>query len=110
MAKRQSSGGGGNALLSPSQKQAINHPFNPQYRPLNQKPGMPTSSQFQYPKGATVGIKRFKKGGKVKKTGPAILHKGERVLNRKQTKKYDKKKKFSQSKFNKTRMSFAKGN
>lgn len=33
----------------------------------------------------------YKKGGKVKKTGVYKLHKGERVLNRKQTKKMAKK-------------------
>lgn len=32
------------------------------------------------------GLPSFKKGGKVKKSGPAILHKGERVLTRKQAK------------------------
>lgn len=36
-------------------------------------------------------LPRFKKGGKVKKTGPAIVHKGERVLNAKQTKSFDRK-------------------
>jgi len=34
----------------------------------------------------------FKKGGKVEKTGVYELHSGERVLNRKETKKYAKKK------------------
>lgn len=36
-------------------------------------------------------MKEYKKGGKVAKTGPAKLHKGERVLTTKQTKKLDKK-------------------
>jgi hypothetical protein len=31
----------------------------------------------------------YKKGGKVKKTGPALVHKGERVLTTKQSKKLD---------------------
>jgi len=35
----------------------------------------------------------FKRGGKVKKTGPAKLHKGERVLNKKEAKKYRKRSK-----------------
>ena len=35
-------------------------------------------------------VPSYKKGGKVKKTGLAKLHKGERVLNTKQTKKYEK--------------------
>jgi hypothetical protein len=35
-------------------------------------------------------LKEFKKGGKVHKTGPAKLHKGERVLTSKATKKLDK--------------------
>ena len=33
----------------------------------------------------------YKKGGKVKKTGPAFLHKNERVLTTKQTQKMEKK-------------------
>jgi hypothetical protein len=33
----------------------------------------------------------YKKGGKVRKTGVAKVHKGERVLTKKQTKKFDKK-------------------
>ena len=74
---------------------AETHPFNPKYTGAG-------GSKFVQPKGGKV--KGYKKGGKVKKTGLAKLHKGERVLNKKQTKKFDK------SKFNKTRMSFAKGN
>lgn len=35
-------------------------------------------------------LKPYKKGGLVKKTGPALLHKGERVLNAKQTNKLNK--------------------
>lgn len=34
----------------------------------------------------------YKKGGMVKKTGPAKLHKGERVLTKSQTKKYSMRK------------------
>jgi len=41
----------------------------------------------------SVGLSSFKRGGKVKKTGPAKVHKGERVLNKKQARKYEKKKK-----------------
>ena len=37
------------------------------------------------------GIKSYKKGGKIKKTGLAYLHEGERVLNVKQTKSFEKK-------------------
>lgn len=37
-------------------------------------------------------IPSFKKGGKIKKNMVAYLHKGERVLNKKQTKKYAKNK------------------
>lgn len=37
-------------------------------------------------------LPKFKKGGMVKKTGPAIVHKGERVLNKKQTTKFNSKK------------------
>ena len=32
-------------------------------------------------------LPKYKKGGKVKKTGPAVLHKGERVLTKKQAAK-----------------------
>lgn len=35
-------------------------------------------------------LKEFKSGGKVKKTGPAKLHKGERVLTKKEAKRYKK--------------------
>jgi hypothetical protein len=45
---------------------------------------------------AAVGgasIKGYKKGGKVKKTGVAKVHKGERVLNKKQAQKFEKAKK-----------------
>jgi hypothetical protein len=36
---------------------------------------------------AAKGLKGFKRGGKVKKTGVAKVHKGERVLSAKQAKK-----------------------
>jgi hypothetical protein len=36
---------------------------------------------------ADKGLKGFKRGGKVKKTGVAKVHKGERVLTAKQAKK-----------------------
>ena len=49
---------------------------------------MPSSKAFQ----TNSLLSSYKKGGKVKNTGPAFLHKGERVLNTKQTKKYDKQK------------------
>ena len=39
---------------------------------------------------ALKGLKGFKRGGKVKKTGPAKLHKGERVLTAKQAKAHAK--------------------
>lgn len=32
----------------------------------------------------------FKRGGKVRKTGRALVHKGERVLTKAQTRKYDR--------------------
>ena len=34
----------------------------------------------------------FKRGGKVKRTGRALVHKGERVLTAKQARKYDRRK------------------
>ena len=39
----------------------------------------------------TSGVPSYKKGGKVRKTGLARLHKGERVLNKLQAKRYSKK-------------------
>ena len=39
-----------------------------------------------------ASLPKYKKGGKVKKTGPAILHKGEKVLKKKSAKKFDQKK------------------
>jgi hypothetical protein len=36
------------------------------------------------------GRASYKRGGKVKKTGPAKLHKGERVLTKRQAAKYRK--------------------
>jgi hypothetical protein len=59
--------------------QGTTHPFNPNY-----KGGI---SQFVKPYGK---LKAYKKGGKVKKTGPAKVHKGERVLTKKQNAKYEK--------------------
>ncbi len=53
--------------------------------------GSPTASN----RGRNSGFKldSYKKGGKVKKTGLAKLHKGELVLTKKQAKKLKKKKK-----------------
>lgn len=36
-----------------------------------------------------AGVASYKKGGTVRKTGPAILHKGERVLTKAQARKKD---------------------
>lgn len=41
-------------------------------------------------KPSTENIKGYKKGGKVKKTGPALVHKGERVLRKTQAQKFEK--------------------
>ncbi len=43
------------------------------------------------------GLKGFKRGGKVKKTGPAKVHKGERVLTAKQARKPAVKKALSKA-------------
>jgi hypothetical protein len=59
--------------------QSTTHPFNPNY-----KGG---KSLFVPPPGNRKGYKR---GGKVKKTGPAKLHKGERVLTKKQNVKFER--------------------
>lgn len=39
---------------------------------------------------SSSSIASYKRGGKVRKTGLARLHKGERVLTKKQTRRYDK--------------------
>jgi hypothetical protein len=39
-----------------------------------------------------VQMQKFKHGGKVKRTGKAKVHKGERVLTKKQAKRYEKRK------------------
>src|SRR5579859_7800231 len=57
-------------------------------RVATQKKDYGTRAAAQGVKG-TMGS--YKKGGKVKKTGAYKLHKGERVLNPKQTKKFEKK-------------------
>ena len=54
---------------------------------INSMKKLPQGSAFNASR-----LKKFKKGGKVKKTGAAILHKGERVLNKKQAKKWNQKK------------------
>lgn len=47
-----------------------------------------------YPKGMTPRkMPSYKKGGKVKKTGLAKVHKGERVLTKEQSAKFEKAKK-----------------
>lgn len=57
--------------------------------PSNQYGSRPGEVRYKLGKdGAILG--QFKKGGKVKKTGNYKLHKGERVLNPKQTKKAEK--------------------
>ena len=50
-------------------------------------------SRIKENQAAKKELVEYKKGGMVKKTGPAVLHKGERVLNVKQTKSYNGKKK-----------------
>ena len=50
------------------------------------------------PGNAAPGIMYFEKGGDVKKTGPAIVHKGEKVLTAKQAKSPEIKKAVAKSK------------
>jgi len=53
------------------------------------KKNPPTPPTVSLPEDSTVGIPRqFKRGGKVKKTGMAKMHKGERVLTKKQAKRF----------------------
>lgn len=42
--------------------------------------------------GGGLGVPAMKKGGPIKKTRTYLLHKGERVLNKRQAKRYSKKK------------------
>jgi len=47
--------------------------------------GLADETRGQYPRVAGNGsIRSYKKGGAVRKTGLALLHKGERVLNKRQ--------------------------
>jgi hypothetical protein len=46
-----------------------------------------------YERGLKKPVGSYKKGGKIKKTGLAKVHKGERVLNKKQASKFEKAKK-----------------
>ena len=41
--------------------------------------------------GGGLGVPAMKKGGPIKKTRTYLLHKGERVLNKRQAKRYNKK-------------------
>ena len=73
MFPRQSTGGGGGGMAMTPISLAPN--FNTGMGPQRQRSarGMPMESMPSY-----------KRGGKVKKTGPAKLHKGERVLTKRQ--------------------------
>ena len=62
----------------------------PKRNPANQYGTRPGEKRYKLgPDGEILG--QYKKGGKVKKTGVYKLHKAERVLNAKQTKKFDAK-------------------
>lgn len=61
--------------------------YESQYKPVRTKPVRTKYKPDLKLKFAPKPI-YYKKGGKVKKTGLAIVHKGERVLNKKQAKKY----------------------
>jgi hypothetical protein len=56
-------------------------------RGKKKKPGQQGSGETDY-----EGIMNFKRGGKVKRTGRARVHKGEQVLTAKQGKRYRSKK------------------
>lgn len=59
---------------------------------FKKKPGqgkLPTSGK-QAPEEMSMPVPQFKKGGRVKKTGLAKVHKNERVLTAKQAKRYDR--------------------
>jgi len=57
---------------------------------LEKIPENKASEEASAPRGEGA-VASYKKGGKVKKTGLARLHKGEQVLKRKTAKKYRKK-------------------
>jgi hypothetical protein len=71
------------------QTKAALAPINPETN-TDLKAKQSNIEEYQRGVASEKGIKSYKKGGKVKKTAIYRLHKGERVLNPKQTKKMDK--------------------
>src|SRR5665213_3526143 len=51
--------------------------YRQRVKAINAKPASPNPANFSTAKGQ---LPSYKKGGKVKETGPAILHKGETVV------------------------------
>lgn len=58
---------------------------------LKGRKGKSSSGDFSNAYSGTMEQSDYHKGGVVKKTGPAKLHKGERVLTKAQAKKYSRK-------------------
>lgn len=69
-------GGGGRGAFSPKVANKLADAFS---KAISEKPEDNT-------------LQGYKKGGVVKKTGPAMLHKGERVLTKAQAKKFGRRK------------------
>jgi len=77
------SGGKEKSMPASTYDQAITHPFNPLYgRESSAK--LNSLRKMPYMTPDSNKVQSFKKGGMVKKTGLAKVHKGERVLTKKQ--------------------------
>ena len=76
MFPKQSMGGGGGM------------PFSPVGSPMSMNMGAERPQRRVSERGGMTNpmLPSYKRGGKVKKTGPAKLHKGERVLTKRQAK------------------------
>lgn len=71
------------ALVAPIDKATVNS--------IGSKSDNVGSYNKQYPASGQAQPNSYKKGGKVKKGGMAKVHKGERVLTKKQSMKFEKK-------------------
>jgi len=80
---------------SPSQKSddTKKEPQHRDYQPVL-KSKSPTIGPSGGPEQSLAKPHSAKRGGKVKRTGMAKIHRGERVLTKKQARKYESKKKY----------------
>jgi hypothetical protein len=52
--------------------------------------GSQMTDDARYEEASRIGPVAYKRGGKVRKTGPAIVHRGERVIPKKKVKRVEK--------------------